>query len=402
MKSRAREMIIGQVIGQIALLLAIPFLTRLLAPSEMGIYQTAYSVALIIQPIATLRRELLIPFSAARDARRHRRTGLVVAGSIAIVVALLAVPAWWVGYPGLPATLVTTAFILMAFALMQIENAFLIRHGANGRLAVRNLAAGLIGAILQVAVAVWLPTAVSIALAFLVGRLIATLATVVRLRIVDEPLAGGERKSQRSVSAILSAVIAGAASQAIIIVSFGFLGPAAAAQVGLGQRIGGAPASLIGQALSQIALSSAAPLIRERRPGLSQALRKQTFRTGAAAAFTAAALATAGPLLAVPILGPGWQMAGVLTAVFAIPLSLTMVALPATTLLIPLGRERLLVLLQSTRLAAILLTLIVMATFSDDLLIICVVTSVVWTLAYVPLLLASFSAAQQHDRASSQ
>lgn len=402
MKRHSRQLLIGQVIGQLALFLVIPVLTRLLSPHEMGIYQTGFSIAMILQPLATLRRELLIPFSGIQDARRHRGVGLGFAALCCSVAMVTALMAWVLGAPDLAETLVAGGLVLLAFAIMYVENAYLIRCGAHGRLAARNLGGGVLSALLQIVAALLVPSAIAIALALLIGRAVVTAVTAMRLPIVEQTSGRGERKKQRSISAILSAMIATGSSQALVIVSFGTLGPPAAAQIGIGQRIAGAPASLAGQALSQIALSSAAPLIRERQPGLTVQLRKQTVLTGCAALLTTVALMVGGPLLAVPILGPGWEMAGILTAVFAIPLSLTLVALPATTLLIPLGRERLLVVLQLIRLIAIVTALVATSAVTGDVITTCIVTAIVWTIAYVPLLAASFLSTAAHDRECSE
>ena len=402
MKEHSRELVIGQVVGQVSLLLAIPALTRLLPVPEMGIYQTGFSIALILQPLATLRSELLIPVSSALDARRHRVVGLGFAVVCSAIIALAALPIWMAANQTLAETLLTTAVILLSFALIYVENAYLIRCGHFRRLAIRNLVAGVASAALQIAAALMAPTALAIAIALLLGRAIATATTIVRTATADELPGGGERKSQRSISAILSAMVAAASSQAVVIGTFGTLGSSAAAQVAIGQRIGGAPTTLIGQALSQISLGAAAPLIRGLRPGLTTQLRAQTIRTGGAATLTATALMVLGPLLAVPVLGQGWELAGVLTAVFAIPLSLQLVALPATTLLIPLGRERLLLVLQASRLTTILVALVVTSTLTGDVIATCVVASVVWTAAYIPIMIASFLATSAHDRAAPQ
>lgn len=398
MKSRSGKLLGGQLVGQVALVVAIPFLTRLMSAHEMGVYQAAFSVALVLSPVATLRRELLIPVSRTDDARRYRRAGLLFALALCAVIVLAALPLRAVTGPRIAEVALCTALILFSLALVSIENSYLIRHGEYGRLAARNLLAGVGAAALQILAALTTPSAVAVAGALLVGRLGATAATVARRPPSQPDDASGARTSQRSVSAILSAMIATASNQAVVLCSFGALGPAAAAQIGVGQRIGGAPTTLIGQALSQIALGEAAPFIREQKPGLVAVLRRQVLRTSAAASLTATALMIGGPLLAVPVLGEGWQQAGVLVAVFAVPLSFQLVALPATTLMIPLGRERRLLVLQSIRLCAVVGALVVAAALSRDVVTACIVTSVVWTAAYGPILAASFAAAAAHDR----
>ncbi|WP_344067642.1 lipopolysaccharide biosynthesis protein [Microbacterium sediminicola] len=401
MKRRTSELILGQLVGQIALVAAIPFLTRLMPQAEMGIYQAGFSIALIVQPLATLRKELLIPVASTTDGSQHRRRALLLSALFAVVAGALIGPGIWVVFDGIVGqTLIAGGIILFSVALLAIENAYLIRLGQYRRLAIRNLTAGVFAAALQVIAAQLIPTAIAVATALLVARLCATALTIARKPLLSEKYGGGERASQRSASAVVSAMVAAASSQAVVVGSFWTLGPAAAAQIGVGQRIAGAPTSLIGQALSQVALGAASPLIRERRAGLRALLVAQTIKTGAAASVTALALILLAPILAEPILGPGWHEAGVLTAIFAVPLSLQLVALPSTTLLVPLGRERQLLVLQITRLTAIAIALVSGSLLSGDLYLTCILTSVTWSLAYAPLLAASFVAATRHDQSA--
>lgn len=398
-RGHARGLILGQLIGQLALVLAIPFLTRLLSVTEMGVYQTAFSVALILQPLATLRQELLIPVSGANEARRHRYIGLGFAGICSSAAGLTALVLWALARERMAEVFLTIALVLFAFALVTIENAYLIRRSRFGRLALRNLLSGVGSASLQVVAALLFSSALAIAAALLLGRLIATVITIAHEPLAKHPTREEGHTSQRSISAIFSGMVSTASTQAVILGSFETLGAAAAAQVGVGQRIGGTPMMLVGQALSQISLGAAAPLIRERRPGLATQLRSQTLRTAGPAAIFASALIVGGPLLAVPVLGPGWEQAGVVAAIFAVPLSLQLVALPATTLLIPLGFARKLLLMQIARLAVILLALGVTSAVSGDVIATCVVTSMAWTAAYGPILTLAFRAARGHDRA---
>lgn len=398
MKRGSRQLIVGQFVGQVALLLAIPALTRLLPVAEMGIYQAAFSIATVLQPLATLRRELLIPFSGISDTRRHRMVGLGFAAVLCSIIGVGGAVAAFLGYSNLAATLFSTAVVLLSLALTFVENAYLIRRAAHTRLAWRNLAGGVLCAVLQITIAFVVPSAIAIAAALLVGRGIATASTVVREVAEDEVPGGGERDSQRSISAIVSALAASASSQAMVVVSLGTLGPSASAQIAIGQRVAGTPASLIGQALTQIALGAASPLIRNQRPGLTAQLRGQTLKAAALASIASVGLMIGAPLLAVPVLGPEYQEAGPITAILAIPLGLTLVALPATSLMIPLGRERLLATLQILRLTAIVATIGVTAAISGNLITTSLATATVWSFAYVPLLTASFRATMAHDR----
>jgi O-antigen/teichoic acid export membrane protein len=370
----------------------------MVSAEEMGAYQTALSMALIAQPLATLRRELMIPFSDANGAESQRRTGLAFATFCSMVILAAAAGAWLYGGVRLATVLLSTAFILWSLALLYIENAYLIRRGGQARLATRNLVGGVLSALMQVLAAFLAPGAVTLAAALLIGRVVATTVTVMSLPPMPETSPSVERRPQRTVSAIASAMMASASSQAVVVGTFATFGAADAAQVGVAQRIASTPTSLIGQALTQIALSEAAPLIREGRSGLTKQLRAQTLKSAMLAFPVALMLAVGGSQFAGFVLGAGWEEAGDLTAIFAVPLSLTFVALPATTLLIPLGRERLLVVLQVVRLVAILASLSIASALTDEIVVTCAITAAAWSLAYVPLLTAAFTATAGHDR----
>lgn len=402
MRSSTRDLVFGQLVGQLALLAAIPVLTRLLSPSEMGFYQIGLSAALILQPLGTLRRELVLPFGSSANVRRHRLVGLGASLGLSGLIGALALIAWLGGYAEVATAGASTALILLSLGLIYIENAYLIRIGAQRRLALRNLLGGILSATLQVAAAYSGWGAVGISLALLVGRAFATMLTMLGLRPGVDSSARGQVRRQRPVSAILSAMIAAASSQAIILGSAFSLGAAGSAQIAVAQRIASTPSSLIGQGLMQVILGSAAPLIRDGRSGLTKRLRSQTLRLGALAIVLALLLVFAGPSLAVPVLGPAWSQAGTLIAVFAVPVSMLVVALPATTLLIPLGHERMLLVLQLARLLAILAAIVVSSWLGNGVVAVSAYTSAAWSLAYIPLLGAGFWATAKHDRGCSE
>lgn len=396
----SRALIVGQLIGQLALLIAIPFLTRLLSPSEMGLYQVGFSLALILQPVATLRQELVIPFGSVDEVRRHRLIGLSSTLGLCFLVIIAGLVAMMLNTPNVAVTAMCTALILGSLGIIYVENAYLIRCGAKRRLALRNLIGGVVAAFLQICAALIFGSAIAIAFALLIGRVVAAGVTVVKVSVPPGSSEVRRARPQRPVSSILSAMIASASSQAVIVGSVISMGAASGAQVAIAQRIAATPSSLVGQALMQVSLSSAAPLIREGRSGLTSQLRAQTLRIASFASLLTLLLAVFGPLLAEPILGPAWSQAGVLIAIFAVPLGLTLVALPATTLLIPLGRERTLMMLQAIRLLSILGALGISAYFLENIVLVSACTAIVWTLAYIPLMAVAFRAALSHDQRS--
>ncbi|WJL94755.1 oligosaccharide flippase family protein [Microbacterium sp. ET2] len=394
----ARNLILGQLIGQLAMLASLPFLTRLLAPEEMGVYQFALSLAIVLQPLATLRRELVIPFGDSREARQERRTGLVASALLVCLILLFGSVTWAIGADTISIGAVSTAMLLASLSLTYIENAYLIRLNAQRRLAARNLVGGVGCALLQVVAAFYFGGALAVAFAYLIGRVIATAVTITRAPTIDEVAATGKAPRRHRFSAILSGMIAAASSQVIVMGSTLALGAAGGAQVAVAQRVAATPVSLISQGLMQVTLGAVAPLIREGNPGVTKKLREQTLRLTAFSILVVASLAVGGPLLAGPVLGPEWVDAGVLIAVFALPLGLMLVALPGTTLLVPLGKERLLMMLQSARLVAIVVTFLIAGSLTNSILVTSIFASITWVLAYIPLMIAAFAASAEHDR----
>lgn len=203
MKGRSRELLLGQLIGQLALLLAIPVLTRLLSTSEMGIYQSGFSIALILQPLATLRRELLIPVTDGQTSLRHRTVGLKFAALCSGITTFISIPLGFAGYRSLAELSLVTGLILMSLAIISIENAYLIRHSQFRRLAARNLLAGTLSAILQIAAAFFIPTSLAVAASLLIGRALATFITMAHIKVQTNLNNKVEQKPQHTISAIL-------------------------------------------------------------------------------------------------------------------------------------------------------------------------------------------------------
>jgi O-antigen/teichoic acid export membrane protein len=73
--------------------------------------------------------------------------------------------------------------------------------------------------------------------------------------------------------------------------------------------------------------------------------------------LTSSMLILLAPLLAVPLLGEGWAMAGTVTAILAIPMSLQLLAGPLMPILPMIGREGRMLLTQIVRLALVVAAL---------------------------------------------
>ena len=76
----------GTIIGQGTLLVAIPFLTRLFTPNEMGLYAMFIAIAGVFAIVAALHYELVIPLP---KSDLHARLITKIAIIIVVSVSLL-------------------------------------------------------------------------------------------------------------------------------------------------------------------------------------------------------------------------------------------------------------------------------------------------------------------------
>lgn len=353
--NRSRALLIGsQIAGQIAFLAVMPVLTRVFEPGDLGIYQVALAAGLILQPLATLRLEFVIPsVVTSRELKRISRIATwsqVCAGIVLLGVGVVGV---LLDESSFAASATMAAMIMVSYASMAIENAYLVRDRQLRRLAIRNVAAGLIAASLQAVVAIFIPNLFLLAASILIGRLIAVLATREwggkdrRDHGTDEHLPWSPR---RGAYAVASGLVSSASLQILTLYSSVGFGSAAAGYVGVAQRTASAPLSLVSQALSQYTQSHLAPLVRTRDSSLRAELVRQTRSLIPLAIATTVALAVLGPLLAVPVFGPGWEQAGWVIAALALPTGLQLLIAPATPLFMMIGRERDLFYIQLVRL----------------------------------------------------
>ena len=393
----ARLVLIGQLVGQGSLVLITPILTRMVAPEEFGLFQIGTAIALIAQPIATLRTEFVIPATRGdRLARRRAILGNGVTLGLSVTLAMGGVVLILAGV-GSSTVALSGALVLATYGWMAVENAVLVRAGQLRRLAVRNGLSGLFAAAAQVALVFEVPTAVALALGLFGGRALALLLTVRRGRDTlsngnDAPYGG-----RRMLSAVTSGVVSGAAVHVPVIFSGAAFGASASGQVGLAQRIAGTPTTLIGQALGQVVTARVAPLIREDLAGLRRAVRQTLLRLLALSIGAAVLLAVAGPLLAEPVLGPGWGEAGWLLAIFALPLSLQFAILPVTPLFVMLHKEHSLLMLQIARLVLMILMATSVFIAGGGLIVACIAMSAAWTIVYVALIAFVLRYAGEHD-----
>ncbi len=349
----------GQAVGQICLIGAIPVLTRYYPPDEIGFYQLALALGSILQPIATLRVEFIIPAvgrrGSVRKLLRWSRWSQMVT---TIILLAAAATLLFIGARVEFEIAVMAAVTMIAYSWMSVDSALLVRNGQLNRLGLRNALAGIAAASLQIA-SVWISQEIwVIALCLLAGRMAALLATRPRRAIPtksndrkEEPDEADQWTVKRAAYAVLSGVTSAGTLQILVIYAGVSFGTAEAAYMGVAQRASAAPLALLGLGLSQYSQAALAPLVRANQRGRLRAqLKKQILLLTPLAVIVSVALIALGPTLGSWAFGEGWQDVGTLLALLAIPTGLQLLIAPVTPLFLMLARERLLLGIQIGRL----------------------------------------------------
>ncbi len=399
MRAALVRVLLGQVVGQLCLVAAVPVLTRLVVPAEMGLFQIAAAVAVVLQPAATLCHEFRIPVAEAPGAVAGlRRAGLAVLAATTALCVAVALGAWLLGAGGAAVVALTSGLLLLAYGGTVLDNAVLIREERRSALAVRNLLSGVLGAGLQVAAGVLVGSAVALGAAVLAGRMVAIAVTRSRApRGEPDRVHLSVRDSLVTVGAQSIWVLS---MQTMTLLTAPFFGVVAAGYVGLAQRIAGAPTGLVGQALAQVAQSLLAPHVRAPRGGLRRAVLRQMAVLGGGASVIAGVLIVAAPRWAGTLLGEQYAAVGTVTAVLAVPFALQITTAPLTPLLIMVDRQGVLFRLQVVRALVALAAVAGGALVTGDFLTTCLLYAIGETACYSACLVAVLREAGGLDAAA--
>lgn len=351
------SVVAAQAVGQLALVAVMPLLTRVVPAVELGYYQAGLAAALVLQPVATLRTELVLPsLVSQQEFRRVRRVGtLGVAGSV-LILAVATAAASGTGAAAASSAALMAGVLVLSYGWTALDNAVLIRDGSLGRLSVRNLLGGVVAAGLQAAAALVWPSAPALAAALLLGRGAAVLVTRRWRRApaasADGPPDEREWSFRRGVVAVLSGVAASGAAQSLVLFGGWALGPTSAADLGVAQRSAGAPLGLVSQGLSQATQAVIAPLVRARDSRTADAVLRQVRGLVPVALAVVVAMAVLAPLLAEVVFGAGWARVGTIVAVLAVPSGLQLLIAPVLPVFLMVGAEKSMLVLQIVRLVA--------------------------------------------------
>jgi O-antigen/teichoic acid export membrane protein len=379
-----------------------PVLTRRYSALDVSLYQLGFAVAIILQPLATLRLELVLPVRSLERATRLFRIGSMVNLGLALAIAGLGVLLALAGLHNLRPILVTAGCATWALGHAALDNARLIRIGATRRMAVRSLMFGLLAGIFQIVSAYTFHTEMALGAALVIGRLVALpLSTFVPIpesppnpdSSIDDRYTVG-----RAAASILSLSLSSLALQMPVLCISLTLGTIDGGQVSLAQRIAGVPGTLISMGLTQQAMAKASQILLSRHAPIAPYLRSLTSRYVKISLGLAPLIGLTGPA-GVPLLfGPAWKPAGYLLSIFAIPFGLQLAILPMLAIYGLLGRERVALALQLGRTVALLLVVAGVSLATGSLVASALAASAIISVSYLSIIVGANRAAREHDK----
>lgn len=357
----------GAALAQGLSILAAPLLSRLYAPEDFGVLGVYASLLAIAGVVASLRYELAIPLpeddAVAGDVLRLALVTCVLISAVAGLVVLV-FGSWLVSVlnaPGLAPYLWLLPLGVLVLGLYQALSYWAIRQKAFGRIARTRLNQGVGSIVVQLGLGLLRFGPLGLLLGHIAGQGtgVGTLATLV---VRDEPNTFRALRPQRMLAAAkryirfpkystAGALLNSSSLNLPIVLLTGGYGAAAAGSYFFAQRLLRTPLSTISNAVSQVYYSEAPRLARNDPSSLLRLFTNTARRL---------ALLAVGPLLVVGLLGPWifsavfgeqWTEAGVFARLLVPQLLFQFAFAPISQTFSILESQRLLVVLNATKLA---------------------------------------------------
>lgn len=402
------RILLGSLIGQGAILLASPALTRLYSPTDFGALAVVTAVSAVLGNLVTLSWERAIVVPA--DDNRAKDVVVLGLASVLVLVSVLTVVAyfirndvatrlnsrvfddyWWL----VPATVAAIGFYAIA-------SSWLVRRQQYSALAVRNAVQG----ISQAGASVLLGLIGLIPLGLIssvgVGR-VAALIGMVRLR---RRVPGGRRQLKETAVRFKrfplintwSRILNSLGLQLPVILIIGLFGSIEAGLYALTLRVLAAPVGIVADAVSQYFEGLFAQRYRNREPGLERMLSQFATKLLLVAALPVVAVLVGGPWLFSFAFGAEWSTAGFYAQLLVLSYYAQFVVSPVSRALVILERQGLQLAWDATRLAATSAAVLVSWVVSDDFVICAIALAAVQAIWYVALFVLCRSAARTVER----
>jgi O-antigen/teichoic acid export membrane protein len=345
----------GATFAQALIVASAPIVTRLYSPSEVGVYSVASSLLSVLTVVTCLRYEWSIPLPESDVAAANALSlCLLISAALSILVGIVL---WTAGEPlvGLVGASVLRPYVLLIMlgqagggVALAFTN-WAIRTRAFSEIAATDLTQSATQAVAQVGLGLAHMGAIGLFVGAIAGIFTAatrlsraawhTHASAFRGVSWSGIRFAASRYRRFPIFSSGSALINGLGEQAPLLLLVAIYGTSVGGHFALAVRVSALPVSLIAGAVSQVYVSETARLAREDPAGL-RAVFGRTIRSLALAAIGPfALLAVVAPLLAGPVFGGAWAIAGVYVALLVPMYYLQLVTSPTGGTLDVLERQ---------------------------------------------------------------
>lgn len=346
------KLLTGSVASQVIGLAAASILSRLFTPDDFGVVGVFLSVSAVVGVIAALRLELAVVIPESDEEAQEVMGAAVIIITAMVILTLIAVLvgggplAQALGEPAVAPLFALLPFYIGSLGVFQVFNYWTTRVGKFGRLATAQMARGFLGAGAQIGLGMARTGAFGLLGGQVLGQFGATLTLFGRSALA------GRLNLRRPVSIIETVrvlsryydfVVYGA-PQALLnafgqglpaIILTAAFGAGAAGQYLLARRIVTAPANLIGQSIRQVLYPYLSKRLED--PSIYRVVVRATLGLLLLAAVPVGILVVYGPPLFAWGLGADWRTAGAFSQFLSLNLLVSIVNIPAVSL-VPLLR----------------------------------------------------------------
>lgn len=400
----------GSILGQGAVVLVTPLLTRTYGTAEFAILAIYTSITLILGPTIVLRMDGALGL----PRREIEATAVAWLGIVSAFVLTLLIAAAGLAFgDSIGRTLRTDDFRDMVWlialgvftlALDQISLGWMMRKQRYAAIARRNLASGLTIASAQVLFG-YLEVPYGLIFGLVLGRAVAIAGMFGREGLIRNPLPQGGAMRQAAsryrrfiyVSS-WSTLINGIGVQAPILVISACYGGSAVAALGLAIRVLAAPLAIVGLAVSRVFQGQVSDSIRVGRSDLSSQFRRTAVLLAVLGAVPAVVLAGFGPALFAVVFGSEWRLAGTLAALLAVGLYAQFIVSPLASLPTLLEHQFLQIAWDVVRMLATIILPLAAYWNGADLQVATLVLGLTFAVMYGSFYLMSDRLAVKHDR----
>jgi O-antigen/teichoic acid export membrane protein len=365
----------GTLVGQLVLIGAIPLLSRIYPPEAFGVFSALIAIVSIAGSIATLKFDtgLILPKSdqdAASMGRLALVTALVISAISAVGTWIIGLLGWGESWNGVQFAPFWVAIIVFLSALISIFTQIALRERAYAAISLRVPLQSISTAIAQLIFGVLTPGPAGLLGGTVIGNILG-LATTIRMSLRILRLKGSHwraiiREYWRLPGLLApSALLNVSSSQLPLLAVVAFYGVGVAGEFGMVQRIVYIPGTLIAVSVAQV---FAAELARHIREGGAEITRIYLRVSGLLALIsipTTLVCALLGSMLLPAVLGPGWTLVGEMSVPISIIMGLSIVVNP-TSQVYAIFQSAMSVLIDFTRLALVLIAILINVTFALD------------------------------------